>query len=394
MKKLLTLCMGSLLSVAPAMANNSLLDDIKQAASDSKIDLNLRYRYEWVDQDGIDEGAGASTLRTRLTYQAGSFRGFKVKLEADDVSNIGNDLYNSTVNGKSQYPVVADPVGTELNQAFISYATNNLIFSVGRQRINHNDQRFVGGVGWRQNEQTFDGYRVEYHSGKINADYAYVYNVNRIFGPNSQDGDLPGSLHLLNTSVQFDEKHRLTGYIYDLDFDTAAAASSLTLGVTYDGNVRGVTLRASYAQQYDSGDNPVNYSTSYYSLDTSTKLGLITFGAGYESLGSDNGKGFATPLATLHKFQGFTDKFLATPANGVNDLYFKVSGKMNKFGLTVIWHNLEAETGSADYGTEIDLVASYPLADKIDLLVKYANYSADEHAGDTSKLWTMLTFSF
>ena len=129
-------------------------------------------------------------------------------------------------------------------------------------------------------------------------------------------------------------------------------------------------------------------------MELGVKVSAVNIGVGYESLGSDNGKGFATPLATLHKFQGFADKFLATPGAGINDLYFKVSGKVGKLGLTGVWHTLDSDVGSIDYGTELNLIASYPLADKVGLLVKYANYSADDLSVDTNKLWGMLTVKF
>lgn len=397
MKNVLTLCIGSIISAglaAPAIADNGLQEEFKKTIDSSKTDLNFRYRYEFVDQDGVEKDANASTLRTRLTYQSGTFKGFALKLEADNISAVGNDLYNSTVNGNTDYPVVVDPTGTELNQAFISYKNNGLTLSAGRQRINHNDQRFVGGVGWRQNEQTFDGYRFEYASGNFSADYAYVYNVNRIFGEDSASGDLHGDIHLLNSNYKLADNHKLTGYVYEMDFDSAAALSNHTVGLAYDGTIGIAKLHAAYARQTETGDNPVDYSTDYYAIEAGTQAGKVNVALGYESLGSDNGVGFTTPLATLHKFQGFADKFLNTPANGVEDLYLKLSGKLGKLALTAMWHDLQAETGNQDYGTELNLIATYPLAEKVSLQFKYADYNADGLATDTKKFWTMLTMAF
>src|SRR3546814_12023345 len=48
----------------------------------------------------------------------------------------------------------------------------------------------------------------------------------------------------------------------------------------------------------------------------------------YEVLGSDAGVfAFQTPLATLHKFQGWADLFLTTPSAGVRDLNFTLTKK-------------------------------------------------------------------
>lgn len=398
MKTSLAILIATILGTSSVTSLNvsaSTLSEFQTAIKEGKTDLNLRYRYERVDQDGMEKNANASTLRTRLTYQSGDFNGLFTKLEVDNVTAIGNENYNSTANGNSQYPVVADPTDTDLNQAFIGYKSGNMIFSVGRQRINHNDQRFVGGVGWRQNEQTYDGYRVQYDDKtNLSVDFSYVYNVNRIFGPDGDRADLGGDISLLNANYQIDKGHRLTGFVYNLDFDTALALSSRTVGISYDGKFSGIKLHASYAKQNDIGDNPIDYSADYWTLEAGTKISSVSVAAGYESLGSDNGRGFTTPLATLHKFQGFADKFLTTPGSGVNDLYLKASGKVGKLTLAAIWHKLDSDVDNIDYGKEINLVAKYPLADKVGLLVKYANYSADDFSADTNKLWGMLTFSF
>ena len=71
---------------------------------------------------------------------------------------VGNELYNSTRNGITDRPVVADPTGTDVNQALILYrGIDSTLIRAGRQRINLDNQRFVGAVGWRQNDQTYDG---------------------------------------------------------------------------------------------------------------------------------------------------------------------------------------------------------------------------------------------
>jgi hypothetical protein len=378
-----------------ALAKESGVKGVQNALANGNTDITMRYRYERVDQDNIDKVANASTLLTRLSYKSARIDGFYMVLEVDNVSSIGNENYNSTVNGNTHYPVVVDPTLTEVNQAYFAYTKGDLALSFGRQRINHNNQRFVGGVAWRQNEQTYDAYRVQYGAkDSIKLDYSYVYNVNRIFGPDSPNSDLQGDIHLLNVSYPVSEHHKLAAYAYELNFDNANAISSRTVGISYDGTISKVKVHGAYATQSETGDNPTNFSAQYVALELGKKISNVNVGIGYESLGSDNGTGFTTPLATLHKFQGFTDKFLGTPGAGVNDLYVKASGKIGKLGLSAVYHQLESDAGSVDYGNEINLVAKYPLANKVGLMVKYANYSADEYSVDTSKLWGMLTYKF
>src|SRR3546814_7960700 len=57
------------------------------------------------------------------------------------------------------------------------------VLTVGRQRINLDDQRFVGSVGWRDNEQTFDVVRIENSSIRnLKIDLTYAWSDRTIWG--------------------------------------------------------------------------------------------------------------------------------------------------------------------------------------------------------------------
>ena len=127
-------------------------EELSKMVTDGKASVDFRYRYEFVDQEGFGKNAEASTLRSRLSLASAPLKGFSGMLEADDVRSVGSDDYNSTENGNTQYPVVADPEGTDLNQAWVRYAWESANGTLGRQRILHGNQRFIGGVAWRQNE--------------------------------------------------------------------------------------------------------------------------------------------------------------------------------------------------------------------------------------------------
>ena len=132
------------------------VDSISSMFSDGKASLSFRYRYENVDQDGIDKSANASTLKTRLNFTSASYNNVTFFTEMDNVTVIGSERYRTPSNGKTEYPIVADPDGTDVNQAYLKYKADGFDTAVGRQRILLAGQRFVGGVGWRQNEQTYD----------------------------------------------------------------------------------------------------------------------------------------------------------------------------------------------------------------------------------------------
>jgi hypothetical protein len=378
-------------------ASASVLDTVSKAVKDSETKLQLRYRLETVDQNGVDKNASASTLKTRLTWASGSMNGLKLNVEVDNVTAFG-DNYNSTSNSQTAYPVVADPTGTDVNLANIAYTGDSFNATAGRQRILHDNQRFVGGVGWRQNEQTYDGYRVQYKfNADLNLDYAYVYNVNRIFGPTGAKADLHGSLHLMNVSYAINKHHKLGLFRYALEFDAATAAadiSSSTLGFKYAGKLDQLSFNATYANQSDYKDNLANYSAKYLGLEAAYQFEGFKIIGGYESLGSDNGVGFTTPLATLHKFQGFADKFLGTPALGIKDKYFTVAGSISGVKLAATMHSFSTDVGGADLGSELDLVAKYKVNNNVGILAKYASYDADTHQTDTDKFWLMATMNF
>jgi len=367
---------------------------LKQMVSESATTFDFRYRYEFVDSDAYENHANASTLRSRLTWTSGALGRWTTGVEADYVSRIASGKYNSLANGEILYPVVADPTGFDLNQAYVRYASDDLSGTLGRQRINHGNQRFVGGVAWRQNEQTFDALRGTL-GRKLSFDYAYVTQVERVFGPEggAQPAEWDSNSHLFRTVWSLTESQSVSAYGYLLDFSNAngPANSNATLGIAYNGKLGPVSIAAAVAHQSDYADNPTSYDADYYFLEGSFDAGPIGLLLGYEVLGSDDGvAGFSTPLATLHKFQGWADLFLATPADGVRDAYLGLDGKLGRLALAAIYHDFRADSGGADYGREIDLQAGFPLHESLSLQLKYARYDADRYATDTTKFWVTL----
>ena len=369
--------------------------------TEGEVSLTFRYRYEYVDQDSFDRNARASTLKSRLTFKSTQYRGLSFLAEVDNVSYIGDDDFNSTDNGNTNYPTVADPKGTELNQAWLKYSWQELSGIYGRQRIHHGNQRFVGGVGWRQNEQTFDGFHAQWQgqNGLI-VDYSYVYNVNRLFGPDDTDAqpaNLHGDNHLLRLDYTIAEGHTLSGFVYLLDVEERRAYppglsvdnSTDTFGLEYSGDIGPASLRAAYASQSDAADSNLDYDADYYVLEGSAVFNPVTVKLGYEVLGGDNGVGFKTPYATLHAFQGWADKFLTTPGDGIEDLYLGLSGKLGGVMLGATYHDFQAENSSAEFGAEIDLVATWPFNDLFSFQLHYADFSSDDKSryDDTRKAW-------
>jgi hypothetical protein len=380
-----------------------------EAIKEGEVKLHFRYRYENVDQDNALEEADASTLRSRLTYTTLGYKGWQAQVEVDDVSTIGNDDFNSTSNNETDYSVVADPEGTEFNQAWLSWSGCDTVVKGGRQRILLDNERFVGGVGWRQNEQTFDGGSIVNKSIRdTTLTYSYIDNVNRVFGPDdgTQEiwlGDWDSAIHLMNASYAGLPFGTLTAYGYLMDIESADAQSNETYGLRFAGKqALGKTVSLlytlEYARQEDYADNPVEYDADYYMVEAGLALpAAVTLNLGQEMLEGDEesrGKAFRTPLATLHKFQGWADVFLATPSGGIQDSYASASVVVAGVTAQAVWHDFEAEDGGASYGDELDLSLTRKFGQYFTGMLKYADYSADGFAVDTQKFWLQLQFDF
>lgn len=383
----------------------------------------IRYRYENVEQNNALNDAEAYTVRTNLGFKTGQLNGFSGLIEGQLVQNLGDEEFNSLDNGQTAYSTVADPDTAQINRSWVQYAgLPDTVVRVGRQFINLDNQRFVGTVGWRQNDQTFDALTITNSSvDSLNVQYAYIDTVNRIFEGSSPPDDLESETHLANVSYQFSDLLTATVYGYWMDFDNIAgftAASANQSNETYGIRLSGKTpidenwmfaYEAEAAMQEDHGNSTLNYDENYYHIAPKVSGYGFTLGAGYEVLEGDGTNAFRTPLATLHKFNGWADVFLTTPANGLEDAYLTASYQFSDTGtladglkFIAAYHDFEGEE-SGDYGDELDLslAKTFDLPDagqpfkKINITLKYADYDADDAPYvDTEKFWLQLGVKF
>lgn len=369
---------------------------------------DIRYRLELVDQGGLPEDATASTLRVRLGVRTREWQGLSAVLEGEGIVIVGGETFNSTVNGRTQYPVVADPEDSVVNQAFLRWRPNpRFELAAGRQALNLDNQRWVGSVGWRQNDQTLDAAGLAFKPVKgLALNYNYVWRVNRVFGKDSPVGVYrDNDIHLLRLSQDFAGFGALSVYGYLLDIPDAPAASSQTIGLRFAGN-RALTPKVKllyaveYARQSEYGDNPRDFGLDYWLIEPGIGFGAWTAKLGFEQLEGNGSVGLQTPLATLHAFNGWTDKFLTTPANGLRDVYADVSWKLGGPGLLkdtslrLVYHDYDSVEASASYGDEWDLQVSHPIGKRFSALLKYADYGADAFATDTQKFWVAVEAKF
>ncbi len=392
------------LVLAPASFAGESLQD---AITGGKISADVRYRFEHVDQDGFAARANANTVRVRLGYETGEFYGFAIGAEAQATTAFGSKRFNDTVNGKTQFPVVADPNNREFNQYYIvNTSLPETAIKVGRQRVIFDNHRFVGTVGFRQNEQTFEGARLT--TGiipDVTATYMYVTLVNRIFGENSRVGDFASNSHFVNVAYTGLSFGKLTAYGYLHDFDEAPALSSKTFGLRFAGKQAindqwTVLYTAEAAWQTDHANNPNSSSFGYYLLEPGISYDTISAKVGYEVLSGDGTRAFQTPTATLHAFQGWADKFLSTPGSGIEDLYLRFDYTAKGLAwfdgtkFTAVYHWFDAEESSANLGRELNLQVARKFYKRFSVALKYARYDADTFATDTEKVWFMVAFKY
>jgi len=391
----------TLFPVAPSGAGEETAQNhtnLAEALKQGKFNLSLRYRYEHVSQDGFDADANASTLRTTVAYRSARFYEFEAFLELEDSSNLGlGDQHDDTQNGIDDRPIIPDPPVTEIHQAYLGFhGLPGTGILAGRQEIKLGDQRFVGNVGWRQNRQSYDALLLTQGSlPRTELTLGYVDNANTVTGSNRGMGS-----GLFNARVK-PGLGAITVYYYHLDFDDEAFAvlSSATLGASWEGKVElsgwKLPFRVELAQQEDAADNPGRIDAPYYRLEVGAGRKGLVLKLGYEVLGGSEADGqFNTPLATLHGFNGWADKFPLTPTDGLEDLYVSAGYAWEALSTALIYHRFGAESSGASYGSEIDGVLSWSAPWKQTFAFKFALYDAKEHSTDTDKFWLYTAYSF
>jgi hypothetical protein len=409
-----------LAATAPAQGSDSLASALRN----TKPIIDARIRTEHVEQTPLAEEAEADTIRLRLGFETGKAFGTSLLAEGEFIIPFSDDYReDASQPGDLQYPLVPDAESQELNRLqLVNSSLPGTTMTLGRQRIVLDDQRFVGNVGWRQNEQTFDAARIVNKSVPgLTLDATYLNQVNRVFGPESPQGRYEGDGMLANAAYQT-PLGKITGFGYWLDFDhltqfpglTPAQAAALdparvsnaTYGVRFAGErplgAFKVGYLGSYARQSDYGSNPFEFELDYYTLEFVGTFDRYSATLGQEVLDGNGAIGFATPLATLHRFNGWADKFLTTPVNGIDDRYvglgyaLKLSSVIESLSATAAYHEYESERGAIDLGTEANVQVQAKFK-RFTGLVKYAVYDAHEgrtpaQYQDTTKFWVQLEF--
>lgn len=368
--------------------------------------FNTRVRSESVDQQGFASNANALTARVQLGWQSAPVGAFRFLIEGETTYAAIAD-YNSSVNGKATYPIIADPQSGELNRLQVTWTgLAKTQITAGRQTLVLDNARFIGDVGFRQTEQTFDGVRLSSSAfAPASVTYAYIRHVNRVFGHKSAQGRWNGDVQVLNAASKT-PIGALSLYDYLLDFRDAPTQSSATFGGRLTGEhpvgARVMTTYvAEWAQQTNYGRNPGHFALNYTNLSLGLKKGSFAISLNREQLGGNGNFAFQTPLATLHAFQGWADVFLTTPVQGVSDVFVSgawgriFNGPVRSVKASFAYHDFRSMRDSLKYGNEWDLGLSTPITNKSKASVQVADFSGNQPSMKSrSKLWLTLDYSY
>jgi len=412
----LTAIMGSVNTLSAADDGINIFNDIK-------VKGEIRPRYEYANQDITGKtAANAFTNRLHLSVTSGllSVEGLTATVGVQSVNNFGFENYNtpgsSRVNSDGEkYSVVNDPNVAMLSEASLDYTTGKTSLHAGRSQVNLDNQRFIGTVGWRQLERSYDTvYAANNSIDGLSLLGAYVYGYAGVGGVTTTE----------TNSILLNAKYKVADALSITVYDYMLASLSDTYGIALTGKAdigAKITYRAEYAVQSDPTMEyrvtNVKADASYYNLDLGANFSGIIAGLNYEHFSASDSSGkttFNPALGTNHKFNGWADVFFvgnAGPAGGLNDANLRLGYKTKGFGkLLAVYHDFQAAEDMAttggtttNLGSEIDVVYAnkIPGVNGLTGLVKYASYAA---GGDTTSFantnndkqvaWAQLDYKF
>jgi hypothetical protein len=379
---------------------------IQEGVHNGDVAFHLRARAEHAYEPILEPGR-AYTLATKLTYNTADMCDFLGLIEFDHVTSYFNDKHNAgqgtTPGQEPNYPIIPDPEGTAMTQAFFQFhGWNQTYVKVGRQAFSFDDERFVGTSDFRQTPQTFDA--VSIHSSMIpdvKWFYAYVFQYNSPWQGNKRalQGQRKHDTHLINVSWNVLPCLDLTGYAYFVHDDIILTDSSDTFGARLSGKTRIerdfiLKYHLEAAVQNDAHNNPFDYTAHYYLVDLHAIYQNFGINLGYASLEGDDtqqGKYLRTPLASSHMHQGLTDIFLYRPnSNGVKDYYVGLWADLI-FGLKAkaAYHYYDKYSGDGSIGHEWDFGIKRVFLNQFEIGLDYAKLSAKPTSdyGTGHKVW-------
>ncbi|QSZ42329.1 hypothetical protein GJV85_09485 [Sulfurimonas aquatica] len=412
MKKLL-LSMATVPLLVGGLSVSASADGIN-IFSDAKLKGEIRPRFETADV--IDNGKDAATsftARTHLSVSAGllEVEGLSATVGIQSVNSFGYESYNSTLNGETTYDVIKDPQFAMISEASLNYKTGKTDIHAGRSQLNLDNQRFIGTVGWRQLERSYDTVSVTNTDVKnLKVYIAYLYGMQGVGAAPTKE----------TNSILFNAKYKVMDELTVTAYDYMMGSETDTMGIALTGNIDAgakLNYRAEYAMQSDPTMEyrvkNIKADATYINLDLGANISGVLAGANYEVLSGTNSAdktAFKPSYGTNHKFNGWADVFYvaASPTSGLKDANLRLGYAAKGFGkVLAVYHSYTAETttgtNSDDLGSEIDVlyVNKIPGVNGLSGLLKYASFSKGAATNgfaasqsDKQVAWAQLDYKF
>ena len=471
---------------ATAQDEYTFMDAVKEG----KNLTSFRLRYETVDQDGFQPGnllgltgpannptrneqlkkAKGLTLRTLLGWQTAPYMNFSFGAQLINVTKFKDDFNDSTNNtaitGVSnqarniEYAKIVDPSDTDINQLYVDWTgIKNTKFRLGRQQTNLDNVRFIGDIAFRQVMQVFDGVSVLNKS--IPDTEVFLAHFEQVKQITTEIRD-KGALDIANIRYRISPTEFLVGYAYLSGFEdlglgrayfgnggatpvataagkngainAAADQGNKILGLRLDGihpfnpNFRAL-YTAEYAKQTDYSGGDSRIDAHYYKIGGGLGFDNFNMRIDQELLSSNNSKyAFQTPYGTNHLFQGWVDKFLATPVEGIRDTFVTATYRFDDFTFFADYHLFKSDedfhtvgsgaaTNGNKFGKEWNVAATWNIDKNWVTKLEYGRFTEDDkytllpvatvannptaiananrgRVRDTDKLWLTASYTF
>ncbi len=388
----------------PNYNGHNLGESLKQIPiGDGKLDIGGQYRLRYHHEQNI-RGAGLTGRdddflldRTRLYFDYKMTKRLRVFAEGLDAGSSYENFAprQIEVNQFDAQNLFADVV-------VLDCGTNKVTARGGRQELLLGAQRLVSPLDWANTRRRFDGGRLTWTSKEHTTDLILARPENidfRRFDSPNQNQVLYG---VYNSNKTFENP--IDTYYLGFEDDTTFTRVH-TIGTLIKGEADGFLWDNEFGYQF--GRNPDSSDISAFSLtfgggrrlkgDSKPTLWLFyDWASGDDSI--NNGWNQLFPLG--HKYLGFMDLFARRNIHDINSLftfnptekftallwyhYFALSnGNQGPYNVGGAAFNPGGTVGRRDLGHEIDLLGTYKVNSRSDLVLGYSHFFAGKYY-DTS----------
>lgn len=274
-----------------------------------------------------------------------------------------------------------------------------LTMRAGRQELALGAQRLISPLDWANTRRRFDGGRLTWAEENRTTDLLLVrpetVNAYAFDAPN-QDQALWGAYH---TNKLFENT---TADVYYLGYeDTAANLHVHTLGTAFKGELDGFLWDDELGYQFGKNPDGSDISASAITLgiggkSTATMKPTLWLYYDWASGDGTTNNGWNQLFPLVHRYLGFMDfygrrnihdanaLFIFNPSDKFSVLtwyhyFFLANGSQGPYNVTNSSFNPGGTVGSRDLGHEIDLLCTYKLNPRSDLVFGYSHFFAGNY---------------